>query len=288
MKVKDLQTFEQLDQLVGNDFAVRNDTDKLSKLPATYLCSLENAARKHLRRFNGNSRNVSPTFNDIRSAILLSGIRKEWNRRRDEIEEKVKKDLEKNVSDRTIYECTKVCDSKEAERFRRIRRLYRKLKRLRRKLRSREREYRWEYETIIRDYHDSKSRMFFIVFNYLLHPTKAKIDGEYGACKNDKRLMKKIKKNRSKIRKVKEKMLKIIKRRKPSLYDKMNKIQESFEENIEIQNYHQTVENDDFKLVKDILTAVCPPSHKHDFLDCPNVKKYKNLRNFFSYATGKS
>ncbi|HKZ45150.1 MAG TPA: hypothetical protein VJ343_00420, partial [archaeon] len=192
--------------------------------------------------------------------------RKEFNKRRDEILEKnVKAQLEKR-DDKTLYYCAKIFEPFEAERFRRIRKFYRGLRSFVKKFKRAD-EYRWDYETSKIQYRQSRRQLVIDICNYILHPKKT--HGEYPKCNNDDEIKIIRKRNRDRIFRIKEGILRRIGRRSP-LY---NTVVE-YEDNSKYQNIHQQMEHDDMDLIKTVMSRICPHSD-HDFFECPNLKSIK-------------
>lgn len=276
-RAKDLRTFEQLDELMRNDEIVKVVSHKCKKLDDYGLQNMWRTARKMLKSNGFDSLYPNPTsaIPDIKSAIEICCARKEFNRRRDELEVRVIRELEK-ADDRTIYECGKICEPEYAERFRRIRSLYRKLKKFRKKLGSRRAsEYRWEYESAKIQYHKTRRLLLSIICNYLLHPTRARTYGEYGSSWSDVKIV--VARNRSRIKRIKRGMLRVLRPK----YRTINDIDDSLERNFKYQNIHQSKEGEDIDLTRKVILGVC--SHNsHDIRDCPN---FKAIREAFNHST---
>jgi len=280
-RARNLRTFEQLDKLMKSEEIVNPISYKCRKLSDGELQNMWFTARKILKSNGLNSHYPNPTFAipNVKCAIEIACARKEFNRRRDEeLEVRAIRELGK-VDDGTIYECTKICEPKYAEKFRRIRRLYRKLKKFRNKFGPRMTEYRWDYKSTRIQYHKTRKMLLSIICNYLLHPTRARTYGEYGPSWPDVKIV--VTRKRDKIRRIKRKMLRTI-RKKLKLYRVINELNDSLERNLEYQNAHQSKEKEDINLIRKVMLGVCPHDN-HNILDCPNFKTIKKAFNHSTY-----
>lgn len=262
---------------MGKDEIVMQVNGKYKELSNSQLYSLWKSARERLKSndLNSSYSDLNSAVLDVISAIEIACVRKQFNIRRDELLEKnVKKELEK-IDDKAIYNCAKICEPEEAEKFRRIRSLYRKFKKFGQKF-GFKREYRWDYESAKIRYLNSRRHLLSCIHSYILHPNKT--SGEFSACQNDEEIKIIRKNNRSRILRIKERMFKFI-RRKSSLYKSVVEC----EENLKYQNIHQQMENEDLSLIKNVLLRIC--SHDHDFLECQNIKYVKEaLKSFSTYS----
>lgn len=268
-RAKDLETFPQLDSLMGNDEIVTQVNGRYKDFKNSQLYAVWKSAREKLKSNGLSCSYTGPeaTVPDIVSAIEIACTRKQFNIRRDELLEKiVKRELER-IDDETIYNCAKECVPEEAEKFKRIRDLYGGLRRFRQKFWSRRGEYRWDYESTKIEYRKSRRYLLSNICNYILHPKKS--DGEFGVSLNDKEIKIIRKKNRSRILRIKEKMLRTIRKNLP-LYKNVV----DCEDNLRYQNIHQQMEKEDLTLIRNVLLRVCPHDD-HDFLECPNLKEIK-------------
>ena len=251
IRAKDLRNFYELEDLMGKLEIVKRFNGSFEKLSNRQLYTRWLSAREKLKSngFGNPSlcNNGKAAIPYLKSALEVSCLRLQLNKQRDEVvEKKVKEELEK-LDDKTIYSCAKICEPEEAEKFRRIRSLYRKLKKFKQKFAFRgAREYRWDYESEKIKYNNSRRYLISRICNYVLHPKKS--FGEYASCQNDDEIKIIRKNNRSRILRVKDGMLRII-RREPSLYKSVVEC----EENLTLQDIQQQNENEDFNLVKNVL-----------------------------------
>jgi len=278
-RAKDFRTFEQLNELMGNDETVKLVSYKCEKLNDYELHDMWRTARKILKSngFDSFYPSLDSAIPLVKSAIEIACVRKEFNRRRDEeLEVTARRELEK-ADDKTIYECAKVCNPKYAEKFRRIRRLYKRLKRFKKKFGFRgTSEYRWGYESAQAQYHEARRLVLSTIYNYLLHPTKASTYGEYGYSWPEVKIF--VVRNRSKIKRIKRRMLRALKKLK--LYRSID-LNDSLEKNLKYQNIHQSKEGEDIDLIRKVVFGVC--SHDdHDIRNCPKIKEVLNHSSYFA------
>lgn len=278
-RAKDFRTFEQLNELMGNDETVKLVSYKCKKLNDYELHSMWRTARKILKSngFDSSYPSLDSAIPLVKSAIEIACVRKEFNRRRDEeLEVNARRELEK-ADDKTIYECGRICDPEYAEKFRRIRRLYRKLKKFKKKFGFRRTsEYRWGYESVQVQYHEARRLLLSTICNYLLHPTRAGTYGEYGYSWPEVKIV--VVRNRTKIRRIKRRMLRVLKKLKLHRSIDLN---DSLERNLKYQNIHQSKEGEDIDLIRKVALRVC--SHDdHDIQNCPKIKEVLNQSSYFA------